>query len=143
MRALRLDIVGRPKRRLATEARFVRRASAPHSERDLHDLAIQLRSGTTTSARILSHLPYLRISRRARSLLRSSEATIEGTSIGSADDLRYCLARHRISHSQLLQYLLVMFLLGEHRRGYAVEFGASDGVTRSNSYCWSSAVVTR
>jgi FkbM family methyltransferase len=134
MPALRLDIVGRLKPRLASEARFVGRARAPHSERDLHRLAIKLRDGTTTSARILSHLPYLRISRRARSLIRSSEATIESTSIGSADYLRYCLARHRISHSQLLQELLVLFLLGEDSRGYAVEFGAGAGVARSNSY---------
>ena len=79
-------------------------------------------------------MPYLGIARRARGLLQRSERTTDGSTIGSADFVRYCLSNYPISHSQILQDLFVMFWLGEPDRGYAVEFGVADGVSLSNTY---------
>jgi FkbM family methyltransferase len=46
----------------------------------------------------------------------------------------YCIAHHRRSKSQIFQDLLVLFLLGEKRNGFFVEFGATNGISLSNSY---------
>ena len=127
-------IVGRIRRRSASERRFVRIAFAPSSERDLLAIAISLRNGATCSARLARAMPYLGIARRARGLLQRSERTTDGSTIGSADFVRYCLSNYPISHSQILQDLFVMFWLGEPDRGYAVEFGVADGVSLSNTY---------
>lgn len=48
--------------------------------------------------------------------------------------INYCIAHHRQSKSQIFQDLLVLSLLGEKRNGYFVEFGATNGVSLSNSY---------
>ena len=48
--------------------------------------------------------------------------------------LRFCAGRLKGSHSQLLQDLFVLHRTGEKRNGYFVEFGATDGVSLSNTY---------
>lgn len=53
------------------------------------------------------------------------------------EDLRflaYCLARRDRSRSQILQDLWVCFELGEKVDGYFVEFGATNGLTNSNTW---------
>jgi FkbM family methyltransferase len=46
----------------------------------------------------------------------------------------FCMKKHRESKSQLFQDLLILYLLKEKRGGFFVEFGATNGVTLSNSY---------
>jgi FkbM family methyltransferase len=48
--------------------------------------------------------------------------------------LAYVFAHRQQSKSQLLQDLWVCFELGELRDGFFVEFGATNGVTNSNTY---------
>lgn len=47
--------------------------------------------------------------------------------------LRFCLKHIASSHSQILQDLFVLWVLEEKRDGFFVEFGATDGLTGSNS----------
>jgi FkbM family methyltransferase len=48
--------------------------------------------------------------------------------------LAYALAARELSRSQILQDLWVCFELGEKRNGFFVDFGATNGLTNSNSY---------
>jgi FkbM family methyltransferase len=48
--------------------------------------------------------------------------------------IKYCVENHRRSKSQIFQDLLVLFLLDEKRGGFFVEFGATNGVSLSNSF---------
>lgn len=48
--------------------------------------------------------------------------------------LSYCLSRRRNSRSQIMQDLWVCFELGEKRQGFFVEFGATNGLTNSNTW---------
>jgi len=50
------------------------------------------------------------------------------------DFLAYILQNFSISKAQLFQDLFVLFQTGEKRNGYFVEFGATNGITLSNSY---------
>ena len=50
------------------------------------------------------------------------------------DFLRVCCDGLSLSHGQLFQDLMVSFFLDGKRDGYFVEFGASDGKMRSNTY---------
>jgi len=47
--------------------------------------------------------------------------------------LAYCATNLGQSHAQLFQDLLVLFTHNEKRNGYFVEFGATDGVSSSNT----------
>ena len=47
--------------------------------------------------------------------------------------VNYCAVNFQQSHSQLFQDLLVVFFLSGKRNGYFVEFGATDGVSLSNT----------
>jgi FkbM family methyltransferase len=51
----------------------------------------------------------------------------------AGDFLRFCLGHMAESHSQILQDLFVLWVLNEKRDGFFVEFGATDGLTGSNS----------
>lgn len=46
----------------------------------------------------------------------------------------YIRINHAKSHAQIAQDLWVLFMTGEKRNGYFVEFGAGDGKTESNTY---------
>ena len=48
--------------------------------------------------------------------------------------IRFCLSRWRDSHAQLFQDLWILFELKEKRNGFFVEFGATDGISLSNTY---------
>lgn len=48
--------------------------------------------------------------------------------------LTYCLSRRHYSRSQIMQDLWVCFELGETRGGFFVEFGATNGLTNSNTW---------
>jgi FkbM family methyltransferase len=48
--------------------------------------------------------------------------------------LAYAFAHRQSSRSQILQDLWVCFELGEKRNGYFVEFGATNGLTNSNTW---------
>ncbi len=51
-----------------------------------------------------------------------------------ASFLNYCQLNYKNSRSQLFQDLCVQFLLQDKRNGYFVEFGATDGISLSNTY---------
>jgi FkbM family methyltransferase len=46
----------------------------------------------------------------------------------------FCMANYRQSKSQLFQDLFVQYILGQKRRGFFVEFGATNGLSLSNTY---------
>ena len=48
--------------------------------------------------------------------------------------LAYVLKNFNSAHAQIFQDLFVLFITNEKRGGYFVEFGATNGVTLSNSY---------
>ncbi len=48
--------------------------------------------------------------------------------------IEYCVAHHADSAAQVFQDLLALFVLGEKRDGFFVEFGATDGVSFNNTY---------
>lgn len=50
------------------------------------------------------------------------------------DFLKFTCAQFLKSKSQLFQDLFVLYLLNEKRNGFFVEFGATDGISLSNSY---------
>jgi hypothetical protein len=50
------------------------------------------------------------------------------------DYVEYCMAHHTDSVAQLFQDLLALFLLGQKRDGFFVEFGATDGISFNNSF---------
>ena len=52
----------------------------------------------------------------------------------SSKFLKYCAQNLHKSSAQFLQDLFVLYQLKQKRRGYFVEFGATDGVTLSNTY---------
>lgn len=56
------------------------------------------------------------------------------TSNDAISFLQYCARNMDKSHAQLFQDLLVLFLLGEKRDGFFVEFGAMDGINLSNTF---------
>lgn len=63
----------------------------------------------------------------------------ERLSNGQADDvenkfIQFVIENYRISKSQLFQDLLVLFLNDNKKHGYFVEFGATNGISFSNSY---------
>lgn len=47
--------------------------------------------------------------------------------------IHFCLGHIAQSHSQILQDLFVLWILGSKQAGFFVEFGATDGLTGSNS----------
>ena len=49
--------------------------------------------------------------------------------------LAYVLKNFNLSKAQIFQDLFVLFLTNEKKGGYFVEFGATNGVTLSNTYC--------
>jgi FkbM family methyltransferase len=59
----------------------------------------------------------------------------DGIAARSAEEdfVLYCLRQLGSSHSQLFQDLFVCWQLKEKRNGFFVEFGATDGITLSNS----------
>ena len=66
--------------------------------------------------------------------VRLNRTSVEGlAAIPELDLLAYVFARRHQSRSQLLQDLWVSFELDGHRDGFFVEFGATDGVTESNT----------
>lgn len=61
----------------------------------------------------------------------------EASGLIADDDVRflsYCLSRRARSRSQIMQDLWVCFELGEKRDGFFVEFGATNGLTNSNTW---------
>lgn len=48
--------------------------------------------------------------------------------------LKYCADNMHQSHSQIFQDLFVQFILQEKRNGFFIDFGATDGISMSNSY---------
>jgi FkbM family methyltransferase len=48
--------------------------------------------------------------------------------------IEYCVAHHADSAAQVFQDLLALFVLGEKRDGFFVEFGATDGISFNNTY---------
>lgn len=50
------------------------------------------------------------------------------------DFIGFCLPRLMLSRAQILQDLFALYQTGEKRGGFFVEFGATDGVTGSNSH---------
>ena len=55
----------------------------------------------------------------------------------------YALRRHRLSKSQIFQDLLVLLVLREKRGGFFVEFGATNGISLSNTYLLEAAYAWR
>jgi FkbM family methyltransferase len=53
---------------------------------------------------------------------------------GAANFVKFCAGNFSRSNAQLFQDLLVVFLTRGKRNGFFVEFGASDGITLSNTY---------
>jgi FkbM family methyltransferase len=50
------------------------------------------------------------------------------------DYVEFCITHYTDSVAQLFQDLLALFLLGQKRDGFFVEFGATDGISFSNSF---------
>ena len=48
--------------------------------------------------------------------------------------LAFVLQNFSLAHAQLFQDLFVLFMTNQKKNGYFVEFGATNGVTLSNSY---------
>ncbi|MDO9454949.1 FkbM family methyltransferase [Nocardioides sp.] len=63
--------------------------------------------------------------------------------MAKSEFVAFCLSNYAYSHAQLKQDLFVLFQLAEKRDGFFVEFGATNGVSLSNSmllesrYGWS------
>lgn len=47
--------------------------------------------------------------------------------------VQYCVESHRRSHAQIFQDLLALLVTQEKKNGYFVEFGATNGISLSNS----------
>lgn len=58
---------------------------------------------------------------------------VEGRDDNCQRFVEYCRSNLSLSNAQLLQDLLVLFVLAEKRNGYFVEFGATDGQLLSNT----------
>jgi FkbM family methyltransferase len=72
---------------------------------------------------------------RIENLLPSMKKILaSGESLEVADFAGYCINRLDISKAQLFQDLFALKELDEKRGGYFVEFGATDGVTISNTF---------
>jgi Methyltransferase FkbM domain len=112
---------------LNREIRFAKLVAFGRSEPGALDVALELRSGRTFGSRLLRPFPR---AIRTRPLPRTAAGT---TSLDSGQFVRFCVDHYRDSRAQIFQDLLVLFVLGEQRDGYAVEFGVADGVTRSNT----------
>ncbi len=78
--------------------------------------------------------------------LLSHPASERSAALGNLEQLAFlgcCVEHVAQSHAQLLQDLFVLYRTGFKRNGYFVEFGATDGVTLSNTcllergYGWS------
>ena len=50
------------------------------------------------------------------------------------DFLKFAIARHTHSESQILQDLFALYVMREKRGGYFIDFGATNGLSLSNSY---------
>lgn len=61
-------------------------------------------------------------------------ASILGVDPEAREFLSFCVPLVERSHAQILQDLFVLYMLGEKRGGFFVDFGATDGVELSNSY---------
>jgi hypothetical protein len=57
----------------------------------------------------------------------------DGAGYEEAQLAQFCFLHHTQSKAQLMQDLLVLFLTNRKKNGYFVEFGASNGVTLSNT----------
>lgn len=67
-------------------------------------------------------------------LLKYHGNTAELTKDKEQAFLAYVLKKFDVSKAQIFQDLFVLFMTNEKRGGYFVEFGATNGVTLSNSY---------
>jgi FkbM family methyltransferase len=61
--------------------------------------------------------------------LRDARSGVE-----DSDFLRFCAKNLHRSRAQFMQDLFVLYQLNEKRQGYFVEFGATDGLTLSNTH---------
>ncbi|UIJ45789.1 FkbM family methyltransferase [Sphingomonas cannabina] len=67
-------------------------------------------------------------------MLAHARDLMETTAPETRAFLSFCLTRLSLSKSQILQDLFALYETGEKRSGYFVEFGATDGIVRSNSF---------
>lgn len=82
-------------------------------------------------ARADAMLGLLSISRRTRRRRGARDAAQDPRALEAF--FQFALPRAHLSNAQIMQDLWVQFEMGERRGGYFVEFGATNGVTMSNS----------
>jgi len=86
------------------------------------------RYAPSTDAPFNNWMYYSKVLQRAWS---KSERDLSSLEEGFVD---FCVRHHERSRSQIFQDLFVLFLMQEKRGGFFVEFGATDGVSLSNSW---------
>jgi FkbM family methyltransferase len=83
---------------------------------------------------LIRYRPAVAVDRSALAFAALRELRAMPPTEAGSDFLKYCARNLQKSSAQFMQDLFVLYQLNEKRQGYFVEFGATDGITLSNTY---------